>query len=57
MAPPRAAVRAVRAAPAAASPKPAPRTRAPCALALVAGTVILLGGAVFTFTPWARLRR
>ncbi|MER8045398.1 hypothetical protein [Streptomyces sp. NPDC094032] len=27
------------------------------ALALVAGTVILLGGAVFTFTPWARLRR
>jgi hypothetical protein len=26
------------------------------ALALVAGTVILLGGAVFTFTPWARLR-
>ncbi|MFD4139015.1 hypothetical protein [Streptomyces sp. NPDC058572] len=27
------------------------------ALALVAGTVILLGGAVFTFTPWQRLRR
>ncbi|AJF65515.1 hypothetical protein [Streptomyces vietnamensis] len=27
------------------------------ALALVAGTIILLGGAVFTFTPWARLRR
>ncbi|MGW4749796.1 hypothetical protein ACWEPR_33905 [Streptomyces sp. NPDC004290] len=27
------------------------------ALALVAGTVILVGGAVFTFTPWARLRR
>ncbi|MGA5067874.1 hypothetical protein ACPB9E_29540 [Streptomyces exfoliatus] len=27
------------------------------ALALVAGTVILLGGAVFAFTPWARLRR
>ncbi|MFJ3903402.1 hypothetical protein [Streptomyces sp. NPDC090025] len=27
------------------------------ALALVAGTVILLGGAVFTFTPWAKLRR
>ncbi|KQX11899.1 hypothetical protein ASC82_18865 [Streptomyces sp. Root431] len=27
------------------------------ALALVAGTVILIGGAVFTFTPWARLRR
>ncbi|MGW6415665.1 hypothetical protein [Streptomyces sp. NPDC055055] len=27
------------------------------ALALVAGTVVLLGGAVFTFTPWARLRR
>ncbi|MFI0929748.1 hypothetical protein ACH4TP_38355 [Streptomyces sp. NPDC021012] len=27
------------------------------ALALVAGTVILAGGAVFTFTPWARLRR
>ncbi|WP_418961382.1 hypothetical protein [Streptomyces tritici] len=27
------------------------------ALALVAGTVILLGGAVFTFTPWTRLRR
>ncbi|MGX1504069.1 UNVERIFIED_CONTAM: hypothetical protein RKD43_002694 [Streptomyces graminofaciens] len=26
------------------------------ALALVAGTVILLGGAVFTFTPWQRLR-
>ncbi|MFJ9549781.1 hypothetical protein [Streptomyces erythrochromogenes] len=26
------------------------------ALALVAGTVILLGGAVFTFTPWRRLR-
>ncbi|WP_426403665.1 hypothetical protein ACN9M0_13755 [Streptomyces sp. R-07] len=27
------------------------------ALALVAGTIILVGGAVFTFTPWARLRR
>ncbi|MER6100130.1 hypothetical protein ABT154_30605 [Streptomyces sp. NPDC001728] len=27
------------------------------ALALVGGTVILLGGAVFAFTPWARLRR
>ncbi|MFG2830679.1 hypothetical protein ACGFWI_24945 [Streptomyces sp. NPDC048434] len=27
------------------------------ALGLVAGTVILLGGAVFTFTPWRRLRR
>jgi hypothetical protein len=27
------------------------------ALALVAGTVLLLGGAVFTFTPWSRLRR
>ncbi|MGW7007524.1 hypothetical protein ACWGCW_33165 [Streptomyces sp. NPDC054933] len=27
------------------------------ALALVAGTVILLGGAIFTFTPWRRLRR
>ncbi|MEV3990230.1 hypothetical protein AB0J57_15115 [Streptomyces sp. NPDC049837] len=27
------------------------------ALALVAGTVILLGGAVFTFTPWRLLRR
>ncbi|MFB7516463.1 hypothetical protein [Streptomyces sp. NPDC056144] len=27
------------------------------ALALVAGTIILIGGAVFTFTPWARLRR
>ncbi|WP_171053054.1 hypothetical protein [Streptomyces marianii] len=26
------------------------------ALALVAGTVILTGGAVFTFTPWGRLR-
>ncbi|MFE3645058.1 hypothetical protein ACFXOM_29475 [Streptomyces sp. NPDC059169] len=26
------------------------------ALALVAGTVLLLGGAVFTFTPWRRLR-
>ncbi|MFJ6948241.1 hypothetical protein ACISU4_26965 [Streptomyces wuyuanensis] len=26
------------------------------ALALVAGTVILIGGAVFTFTPWGRLR-
>ncbi|MFF3017810.1 hypothetical protein [Streptomyces sp. NPDC057939] len=26
------------------------------ALALVAGTVILLGGAVFAFTPWRRLR-
>ncbi|MFC5805551.1 hypothetical protein [Streptomyces formicae] len=26
------------------------------ALALAAGTVILLGGAVFTFTPWRRLR-
>ncbi|MFJ3637017.1 hypothetical protein [Streptomyces sp. NPDC090112] len=26
------------------------------ALALVAGTVVLLGGAVFTFTPWRRLR-
>jgi hypothetical protein len=26
------------------------------ALGLVAGTVILLGGAVFTFTPWQRLR-
>ncbi|QDY80961.1 hypothetical protein [Streptomyces qinzhouensis] len=26
------------------------------ALALVAGSVILVGGAVFTFTPWARLR-
>ncbi|MEV6313979.1 hypothetical protein [Streptomyces sp. NPDC051776] len=26
------------------------------ALGLVAGTVILLGGAVFTFTPWSRLR-
>lgn len=26
------------------------------ALALIAGTVILLGGAVFTFTPWRRLR-
>ncbi|MET9570392.1 hypothetical protein ACFYNW_18915 [Streptomyces virginiae] len=26
------------------------------ALSLVAGTVILLGGAVFTFTPWRRLR-
>ncbi|MFD6231002.1 hypothetical protein ACFWFZ_29685 [Streptomyces sp. NPDC060232] len=26
------------------------------ALALVAATVILLGGAVFTFTPWRRLR-
>ncbi|AZK94390.1 hypothetical protein [Streptomyces tsukubensis] len=26
------------------------------ALALVAGSVVLLGGAVFTFTPWARLR-
>ncbi|MDQ1010369.1 hypothetical protein QFZ82_004854 [Streptomyces sp. V4I23] len=26
------------------------------ALALVAGTAILLGGAVFTFTPWQRLR-
>lgn len=26
------------------------------ALALVAGTVILLGAAVFTFTPWRRLR-
>ncbi|MFE7778068.1 hypothetical protein ACFU5O_30045 [Streptomyces sp. NPDC057445] len=26
------------------------------ALALVAGTVILLGGALFTFTPWRRLR-
>ncbi|WP_244291210.1 hypothetical protein [Streptomyces subrutilus] len=26
------------------------------ALALVAGTVILLGGAVFTLTPWRRLR-
>ncbi|WP_455351500.1 hypothetical protein [Streptomyces sp. SYSU K217416] len=26
------------------------------ALGLVAGTVILLGGAVFTFTPWHRLR-
>ncbi|MDF9813574.1 hypothetical protein [Streptomyces sp. SPB162] len=27
------------------------------ALGLVAGTVLLLGGAVFTFTPWRRLRR
>ncbi|MFJ9414416.1 hypothetical protein ACIRPT_09640 [Streptomyces sp. NPDC101227] len=27
------------------------------ALGLVAGTVILLGAAVFTFTPWRRLRR
>ncbi|MFF0560713.1 hypothetical protein [Streptomyces sp. NPDC004266] len=27
------------------------------ALALVAGTIVLVGGAVFTFTPWARLRR
>ncbi|MFF9865004.1 hypothetical protein ACF1G0_06220 [Streptomyces sp. NPDC013953] len=27
------------------------------ALALAAGTVILLGGAVFTFTPWRLLRR
>lgn len=27
------------------------------ALALVAGTILLLGGAVFTFTPWSRLRR
>ncbi|MFG3499501.1 hypothetical protein [Streptomyces sp. NPDC047928] len=27
------------------------------ALALAAGTLTLLGGAVFTFTPWARLRR
>lgn len=27
------------------------------ALGLVAGTVILLGGAIFTFTPWRRLRR
>ncbi|WP_406265377.1 hypothetical protein [Actinacidiphila glaucinigra] len=27
------------------------------ALALVAGTVLLLGGAVFTFTPSSRLRR
>ncbi|MEV4335324.1 hypothetical protein AB0K02_33325 [Streptomyces sp. NPDC049597] len=26
------------------------------ALALVAGTAVLLGGAVFTFTPWQRLR-
>ncbi|WP_434590509.1 hypothetical protein [Streptomyces sp. A5-4] len=26
------------------------------ALGLIAGTVILLGGAVFTFTPWRRLR-
>ncbi|MFG2197021.1 hypothetical protein [Streptomyces sp. NPDC048639] len=26
------------------------------ALGLVAGTVVLLGGAVFTFTPWSRLR-
>ncbi|MGP3984114.1 hypothetical protein [Streptomyces sp. KR80] len=26
------------------------------ALAMVAGTVILLGGAVFTLTPWSRLR-
>jgi hypothetical protein len=26
------------------------------ALALVAGTVIMLGGAVFAFTPWGRLR-
>lgn len=26
------------------------------ALALVAGTVMLLGAAVFTFTPWRRLR-
>ncbi|MEU3373692.1 hypothetical protein ABZ734_24980 [Streptomyces sp. NPDC006660] len=26
------------------------------ALGLVAGTVVLLGGAVFTFTPWRRLR-
>ncbi|MET9365179.1 hypothetical protein ABZX93_30305 [Streptomyces sp. NPDC006632] len=26
------------------------------ALGLVAGTVILLGGAIFTFTPWRRLR-
>ncbi|MFJ9803680.1 hypothetical protein [Streptomyces wuyuanensis] len=26
------------------------------ALALLAGTVILIGGAVFTFTPWGRLR-
>ena len=26
------------------------------ALGLVAGTVILLGGAIFTFTPWQRLR-
>ncbi|MFE3523643.1 hypothetical protein ACFXOD_18890 [Streptomyces sp. NPDC059161] len=26
------------------------------ALGLVAGTVILLGGAIFTFTPWKRLR-
>ncbi len=26
------------------------------ALGLVAGTAILLGGAVFTFTPWRRLR-
>ncbi|MFJ8233147.1 hypothetical protein ACIQ9E_24865 [Streptomyces sp. NPDC094448] len=26
------------------------------ALALVAGSVVLLGGAVFAFTPWARLR-
>ncbi|MFD3539952.1 hypothetical protein ACFWUQ_10675 [Streptomyces sp. NPDC058662] len=26
------------------------------ALALIAGTVVLLGGAVFTFTPWRRLR-
>ncbi|MCB5911128.1 hypothetical protein [Streptomyces pinistramenti] len=27
------------------------------ALGLFAGTVLLLGGAVFTFTPWRRLRR
>ncbi|MCX5382055.1 hypothetical protein [Streptomyces sp. NBC_00083] len=26
------------------------------ALGLVAGTVVLLGGAIFTFTPWRRLR-
>ncbi|MYV95425.1 hypothetical protein GT350_35280, partial [Streptomyces sp. SID1034] len=26
------------------------------ALGLVAGTVLLLGGAIFTFTPWKRLR-
>ncbi|MFI2303490.1 hypothetical protein ACH5AL_32325 [Actinacidiphila glaucinigra] len=29
----------------------------PHAPALVAGTVLLSGGAVLTFTPWSRLRR